>query len=240
MSGYDRGYELSLLRGDSDPRPWDIAEVVSDHLSGDSWLDIGCGTAFKVLHLVRRVKSYTGVDMNVKMLARARENAASLGATNATFFLGRNEKLGFPDGSFDFVSSIVTQFVPFEIFRVLKPGGVLVLETVDPRDRWDLKVEFGEDGKGLRAQYADLYPDRKERFCRNELGALFEEAEVRVGRWDTYYTLEALTLLLEQAPIVRGFDRMKDKGVLKRIQKKFMAPRGIKATQVHILVVARK
>ena len=240
MSGYNHGYESSLLRGDSDPRPWDIAEVISDHLSGDSWLDIGCGTAFKVLHMAERVRRYVGLDVNDKMLKKALENVRDLGVTNVSFILGRNERLPFANESFDFVSSIVTQFVPSEIFRVLKPGGILVLETVDPRDRWDIKREFGEDNEGLRAQYANLYPGGKERFCRNEFGALFFEAEVRVGRWDAYYTIEALTLLLEQAPIVRDFNRIKDQAILERIRTKFSTTRGIKTTQVHILVVAKK
>lgn len=104
---------------------------------GDRILDVGCGCGVDSLVaalLTGPSGSVTGVDMNPDMLARARRNAEESGIDNVSFREADAENLPFDDGSFDVViSNGVLNLVPdkdkavAEIFRVLKPGGHLMM-----------------------------------------------------------------------------------------------------------------
>ncbi len=100
---------------------------------GMTVLDLGSGAGFDAF-LAWRGVGHTGrvigVDMTDDMLARARENAANLGATNVEFRKGLIEALPVDDNSVDLViSNCVINLstdkpaVFREIQRVLKPGG---------------------------------------------------------------------------------------------------------------------
>jgi SAM-dependent methyltransferase len=100
---------------------------------GMTVLDLGSGAGFDAFLAWRKVGPagrVIGVDMTDDMLARARENAAKLGATNVEFRKGFIEKLPVEDNSVDLViSNCVINLstdkpaVFAEIARVLKPGG---------------------------------------------------------------------------------------------------------------------
>ncbi len=104
---------------------------------GEAVLDIGCGAgvdSIMAAQLVGAAGTVTGIDLVHEMLARARANARLAGIDNVTFLESSAEKLPFPDGSFDAVISngvfnLVVDKVKAlgEVFRVLKPGGRLLL-----------------------------------------------------------------------------------------------------------------
>jgi SAM-dependent methyltransferase len=96
-------------------------------------LDLGSGAgfdAFLACRMVGPAGRVIGVDMTDDMLARARANAAGLGATNVEFRKGRIEQLPVDEASIDLVISncvinlsIDKPAVFREIRRVLKPSG---------------------------------------------------------------------------------------------------------------------
>lgn len=96
-------------------------------------LDLGCGTAV-ISHLMDELGyAVTGMDWAEPMLARARAKAASRGRS-IRFLLGDAERTLEPDASFDVVTArhlvwtLVDPPAAFaEWFRVLKPGGRLLL-----------------------------------------------------------------------------------------------------------------
>jgi arsenite methyltransferase len=100
---------------------------------GMTVLDLGSGAGFDAFLAWQQVGPggrVIGVDMTDDMLARARQNAANLGAANVEFRKGQIESLPVESSSVDFIiSNCVINLSPDkpvvfrEIFRVLKPGG---------------------------------------------------------------------------------------------------------------------
>lgn len=109
---------------------------VLDRLSiHDEVLDIGCGTGRITLPLARHVGSVTGLDMSQAMLDQAAIKAAAAGL-DVIFRQGDMVELPFKSQSFDAIVSILALMhvlpeerprVFAEIYRVLRPGGVLLI-----------------------------------------------------------------------------------------------------------------
>jgi ubiquinone/menaquinone biosynthesis C-methylase UbiE len=115
--------------------------------SGESVLDIGCGTGTLAIAAKLRVGPagiVHGVDASPEMLARASRKATKAGAEVA-FKSGIVEALPFPDGQFDVVLSTVMlhhlgrkarQQCAHEVRRVLKSGGrVLAVDFARPAEK---------------------------------------------------------------------------------------------------------
>src|SRR5207247_2407714 len=82
-------------------RTLDLAELHS----GDTVLDVGCGTGTLLIEAAKRVGpsgSTHGLDRSAEMIAHARRKAAAQGVA-ANFVEGSADRLGFPDASFEVV-----------------------------------------------------------------------------------------------------------------------------------------
>ncbi|MGH7882862.1 MAG: class I SAM-dependent methyltransferase, partial [Candidatus Dormibacteraceae bacterium] len=106
---------------------------------GEFVLDLGCGTGLLTAWLAERVGSkgsVVGVDLSTGMLARAKSRNASM--TNVSFHQASiDDLLWFRDHSFDLIllsDSLTYLQSPSltlrETFRVLRPGGRLILSVV--------------------------------------------------------------------------------------------------------------
>lgn len=240
---YTESYEMDILRGINENRPWDlIYEIRKVVKTQHRLLDIGCGTATKLIQLasITNYQEIIGIEPNERMRFKAEENIKLANLDNISIVSGSAEDLPFEDHVFDVVTAMVAPHNTNEVHRVLKPGGHTIIEKIGDRDKWNLKALFGRDSKGLRGQFCDYGEGEREIEFREEFSHLFAEVSTKNGFWKTYYSFEGLILLLEQTPTIRGFDRIEDSHVLEKIVETYMTDRGIITTQNRILVAAKK
>ena len=136
-----------------------IAAVCAPEAS-DRWLEAACGPGVIARRLAPSVASVHGVDLTPAMVELAREEAARLGAGNATFAVGDATATGLPDGAagggFDgAVSRFSVHHIPrpgrliAEMARVVRPGGaVVVIDHLADTDEHDYR--FSQEVERLR------------------------------------------------------------------------------------------
>jgi len=134
-------------------------------------LDLGCGTGNYILELIKRQIKVIGLDASFSMLLLGKKPLPSACLVQADALI-----LPFKDKVFDGVLSITLfeflsspQTALREIYRILKPGGEVVIGTMNTFSLW---------------------------FLFKRLKTLFTETAYR---YDRFYTINQLKKLLKQA-----------------------------------------
>ncbi|HEA83726.1 MAG TPA: class I SAM-dependent methyltransferase [Thermodesulfobacterium geofontis] len=142
-------------------------------------LDLGCGTGNYTLELHKKGFEVIGLDSSKEMLKVARKKVPEL-----LFINGDAYFLPFKDQVFNLVVSI-TMFefikeptkVMKEIYRVLKPGGEVLIGTMNGRSLWFLFKRIKSLFVETAYRYARFYtPKELKNFCQK---AGFKNIETR-------------------------------------------------------------
>ena len=135
---------------------------------GDRVLDVGCGTGYLTRILapvVGPAGQVTGIDPSPPMIEHARRRAPG----NCSYLVGEGQALDLPDASVDVVvSSLAVHHMPAaergaavrEMFRVLRPGGrLLIAEFRPPASPLLARLVGMLPGPAMRQRPMDLLAD---------------------------------------------------------------------------------
>jgi SAM-dependent methyltransferase len=159
---------------------------------GDALLDIGCGPGILAVRAAEQVApggSVTGVDVSEGMLEVAREKAAERGVgEQVAFELGDMHALRFADGAFDAVVCSYAMFfarsvtaVGRELWRVLAPGGRLVVATIGEQFFEPMWSQFRAETARLRPGLeVDMPWERRQVADGGTLCGLLAAGDVRI------------------------------------------------------------
>jgi SAM-dependent methyltransferase len=116
-------------------REWHVPEVANfTGFRGKDLLEIGCGIATDGLEFAKHGARYVGVDLTPAGIELARERFHLFGVPGRFELANAEERLPFPDSSFDHVYSFgvihhspVPERIVAEIHRVLRVGGTFTV-----------------------------------------------------------------------------------------------------------------
>lgn len=179
----------------------DIYEsCLDDHCSGgDRWLDLGCGTRllspwsrYDEQELTGRYSRFIGLDYNMGSLKRNR--------TGASLVRGDISSLPFPAESFDVVTSnMVFEHLRepekqlSEVWRVLKPGGLLIFSTPNA---WGYSTPFSRMfSEGIKDMVVKALDGRNEEDVFPAYYRINTSGEIRRIAEETGYSVQSIMLL---------------------------------------------
>jgi len=179
--------------------PWMPATMEFDRHAGEQVLEIGGGMGTDLAQFARHGAHVTDVDLSAGHLKLAKENFATRGL-QGHFVLHDAESLDFANGTFDLVYSngVIhhtpnTHRVVSEIYRVLRPGGRLIVMVYAENSlfywrnlMWVIGVKVGQLRRYSVGEILSRSVERNDRggarplvkvYTRRELRRLFSDFE---------------------------------------------------------------
>lgn len=240
---YTKRYDSSSIHGIEAQRPWDLTEEIISRISRSGTLvDIGCGPIRKIIPIARSVDHVIGVDHNPEVLEKAAENIREANVENISLLLSDGNNLSLGDSTADMVTYMLAPHNAKEAYRILKPGGIVIVERTGELDKRNIKELFGKDATGkVRGHNAELEVNSVATSHEKDFqNAGFRNIEWYNGFWNTWYSIEGLKVLLRETPTIREYDETSDQEIVKRVETELMTDNGILTQQHRVLVIAKK
>ena len=204
-------------------------------------LDIGCGTAHIIQELAssNRRSHFVGLDVSPAMLNIANTNLGSL--SNVELVEGDGLNLPFPDCTFDTVITRLADYSPREAFRVLRRKGYFLECSLGPEADKEIKEFFPKRIEKENFFFPKDLRKWKQEVSEGIIEAGFTVLDVEDYKEPDYYENEAeLMDLIEMVPLVRKFDRTKDRKKTRELAEKYGSKNGIKLTWHYYILIAGK
>lgn len=219
---------------DITPRPWILTERIKAFAEPNAiLLDIGSGSAIKLLPFATDFYKIIGIEPNASMYEQAKQNIKLL--PNMMMVAGYAEQLPFKSDTFDLVTEMLAPHDNQEVHRVLKPNMHAIFEKTGEEDKKLLREIFGEE-----RFYFKQSNDRSKNYYLKEAKQYFSEVIFEEGYWETMYTFEGFITLLQQVPIIKDFDSIRDGNTLDGIKKNFCTNGKVILKQHRYLLTVKK
>lgn len=195
---YELGVEL-LFRGTADVMRRQIIPPITEHLRGRGeglrLLDVACGTG-RTLHQIAQahpgLRLY-GVDLSPAYIREARKRLAAL--PEVSLAVENGEALPYADATFDVVTSVylfhelprnARRNVARELLRVVKPGGLVVIE-----DSAQL-IESAELASALHAFPGEFHEPFYDDYLEDDLAAMLREVGFTVTSSEPHFVAKVV------------------------------------------------
>lgn len=202
-------------------------------------LDLGCGSGELTLKLSPFFKEIIGIDPFEDYIKSADKLKKSAGAENVTFMVADGKNLPFEDNHFDIIFSSrgpLSANIDFikESFRVLKKEGLMIEETIGEEDKIELKKIFK---RGQNYPYQETKLESVKKLLNKSTMKLIESKYFKF--YQVYSSINDVVEILERAPIIPDFDKIKDRSHLEEVDKK-RNNKGIELSSHRLFWIAEK
>jgi len=215
--------------------------ILSNLCQGMKLLDIGCGTG----HILQALAStcagiqFFGLDISDAMIQIAKSNNSS--SPNVLFIRGDGMALPFSGLSLDVVINRLAEYSPHEAYRALQQGGYFFEYGLGPDADREIKEFFGNRIEVESFCIPRVMDKWKEEVCRGLADAGFTIEGIEDYReQERFRDEEALMDTIEMVPLVKDFDRSKDRDIVKALAQQYGGENGISTTWHYYIVKARK
>lgn len=216
-----------------------ISKILSVLKPEMSLLDIGCGTAHIISKLASCCKTafFVGLDISPAMLKIANVNTSR----NVMLVEGDGLKLPFPDCTFDIVITKLAVHSPQEACRVLRKRGYFFEYGLGPEADKEILEFFPERIEKENFFFPKDLRKWKQEVCEEYKDTSFVINSIEDYKEEEYYKNEGeLMDLIEMVPLVKDFDREKDRRRVSQLAEKYRGKKGIKITWHYCIIQARR
>jgi ubiquinone/menaquinone biosynthesis C-methylase UbiE len=208
--------------------------------SGMKLLDIGCGTAHIIQELAKCTNSeFIGLDLSIAMLKIAKSNTGTL--QNVSLIRADGYRLPFRDCIIDIVINRLAEHSTQEAYLILKTNGFFLEYGLGPHASEEI-AEFFQERIERSSFFFPRNPKRwKKEVSQHVVQAGFTILNMKDYIEDRYYEDEnELMNLIEMVPLVKDFDRGRDRRIVQEVAKKYKNEKGIRIAWHYYVIVAAK
>jgi ubiquinone/menaquinone biosynthesis C-methylase UbiE len=217
-----------------------VSRIDSVMKPGMRLCDIGCGTGHIVQGLAEQhtKSSFMCLDISRPMVEIAVRNSAVL--PNVQVFEGDGFNVPFSDNSFDVVIARLAPHSPHEVHRILKQNGHFFNYGLGPDANKEVRGFFPK-----RIDRSSYFLPKDPASWKEEVSEYLRDAGFTIHNVEdrvevTHQTEEDLKDLIEMVPLVKDFDREKDRKKVLKIAEKYGDGRGIQNTWHYCITTAVK